>query len=102
MCRSGLLRFPYRSGQSETEIAPIVGTQEQANDLIAYIADQHGEDDEKGIWDTNIFGKTVRQLVEEGMDTKVDRLGDESRIKLQETIQKVVNDGNGGLVCIII
>ena len=86
----------------ETEIAPIVGTQEQANDLIAYIADQHGEDDEKGIWDTNIFGKTVRQLVEEGMDTKVDRLGDESRIKLQETIQKVVNDGNGGLVCIII
>lgn len=46
--------------------------------------------------------KTVRQLVEEGMDTKVDRLGDESRIKLQETIQKVVNDGNGGLVCIII
>ena len=74
----------------------------QANDLIAYIADQHGEDDEKGIWDTNIFGKTVRQLVEEGMDTKVDRLGDESRIKLQETIQKVVNDGNGGLVCIII
>ena len=46
--------------------------------------------------------KTVRQLVEEGMDTEVDRLGDESRIKLQETIQKVVNDGNGGLVCIII
>lgn len=90
------------TANTETEIAPIVGTQEQANDLIAYIADQHGEDDEKGIWDTNIFGKTVRQLVEEGMDTKVDRLGDESRIKLQETIQKVVNDGNGGLVCIII
>lgn len=56
----------------------------------------------KAIWDTNYLWKTVRQLVEEGMDTKVDRLGDESRIKLQETIQKVVNDGNGGLVCIII
>lgn len=70
--------------------------------MIAYIADQHGEDDEKGIWDTNTFGKTRSSLVEEGMDTKVDRLGDESRIKLQETIQKVVNDGNGGLVCIII
>lgn len=86
----------------ETEIAPIVGTEQQAQDLITYIAEQAKEEDGNGIWDTNIFGKTVRQLVEEGMRVKVDRLGDESQAKLQETIQKVVNDGNGGLVCIII
>lgn len=86
----------------ETEIAPIVGTEQQAKDLIDYISGQHGESEENGIWDTNIFGKTVRQLVEEGMDAKVNRLGEESQLKLQETIQKVVNDGNGGLVCIII
>lgn len=86
----------------ETEIAPIVGTQQQAQDLIEYISGQNSGDDENGIWDTNIFGKTVRQLVEEGMESKVGKLTDESQIKLQETIQKVINDSNGGLVCIII
>lgn len=85
----------------ETEIAPIVGTEEQAKDLIEYISGQGGENPD-GIWDTNIFGKTVRQLVEEGMDSKVNKLTQESQMKLQETIQKVINDSNGGLVCIII
>jgi len=83
----------------ETEIAPIVGTKEQAEDLINYINDNENPD---GIWDTNIFGKTIRQLVDEGIQSKINRLNDESRQKLQETIQKVINDSNGGLVCIII
>jgi len=86
----------------ETEIAPIVGTQQQAEDLIEYISGQNSDDGDGGIWDTNIFGKTVRQLVEEGMESKVGKLTDESQLKLQETIQKVINDSNGGLVCIII
>lgn len=87
----------------ETEIAPIVGTEEQAKDLIDYISGRgDNADGDESIWDTNIFGKTVRQLVEEGMENKVGRLTDESQVKLQETIQKVVNDSNGGLVCIII
>lgn len=85
----------------ETEIAPIVGTQQQAEDLIQYISGKNTEKQES-IWDTNIFGKTVQQLVEEGMENKVNRLTDESQLKLQETIQKVINDSNGGLVCIII
>lgn len=85
----------------ETEIAPIVGTQQQAEDLIQYISGKNTEKTES-IWDTNIFGKTVQQLVEEGMESKVNRLTDESQLKLQETIQKVINDSNGGLVCIII
>ena len=54
------------------------------------------------IFDTNIFGKTIRQLVDEGIHSKVNRLTEESQVKLQDTIQKVVNDSNGGLVCIII
>lgn len=83
----------------ETEIAPIVGTREQAEDLINYINDNNNPE---GIWDTNIFGKTVRQLVEEGIHNKINKLTDESQLKLQETIQKVINDSNGGLVCIII
>lgn len=83
----------------ETEIAPIVGTQEQAEDLIHYIRQTESE---SGIWDTNIFGKTVEQLVNDGIAAKVAVIGEESQLKLQDTMQKIVNDSNGGMVCIII
>lgn len=83
----------------ETEIAPIVGTKEQADDLISYI--KEGEDPDS-IWDTNIFGKTVEQLICDGIDSKIAMIGDESQVKLQDTMQKIVNDTNGGLICIII
>ena len=84
----------------ETEIAPIVGTQQQAQDLISYISD--AETSKEGIWETNIFGKTVEQLVNDGITSKVSMIGEESQIKLQDTMQKIVNDSNGGMVCIII
>lgn len=84
----------------ETEIAPIVGTEEQAKDLIRYIADAGSSGE--GIWETNIFGKTVEQLVHDGITGKLAMIGEESQVKLQETMQKIVNDSNGGLVCIII
>lgn len=84
----------------ETEIAPIVGTQQQAEDLIRYISEAGATDD--GIWETNIFGKTVEQLVNDGITGKISMIGDESQMKLQETMQKIVNDSNGGMVCIII
>lgn len=83
----------------ETEIAPIVGTQEQADDLIRFI---NQADMENGIWNTNIFGKTVEQLVNDGITAKVAVIGEESQLKLQDTMQKIVNDSNGGMVCIII
>ncbi len=84
----------------ETEISPIVGTEEQAQDLIKYIGET--DDKENGIWETNIFGKTIEQLVGDGINTKITMIGDESQVKLQETMQKIVNDMNGGMVCIII
>ncbi len=84
----------------ETEIAPIVGTQQQAQDLIDYISDAGTS--KEGIWETNIFGKTVEQLVNDGITGKVSMIGEESQIKLQDTMQKIVNDSNGGMVCIII
>ena len=84
----------------ETEIAPIVGTQEQAEDLIKYI--NQADESDQGIWETNIFGKTVEQLVGEGITSKVASIGEESQVKLQDTMQKIVNDSNGGMVCIII
>lgn len=84
----------------ETEISPIVGTEEQAQDLIRYITDTGTN--EEGIWETNIFGKTVEQLVNDGITGKISMINEESQIKLQETMQKIVNDLNGGMVCIII
>lgn len=82
-----------------TEISPIVGSEEQAKDLIGYI--KSGES-EGNIWDTNIFGKSIGQLVEDGIRGKIQMLGDDCQLKLQETMQKVVNESSGGLVCLII
>jgi stage IV sporulation protein A len=83
----------------ETEIAPIVGSEAQAEDLIKFIKSSN---DEEGIWKANIFGKSIEQLVEDGIHSKISQMSDESQLKLQETMQKIVNDSNGGLVCIII
>ena len=84
----------------ETEISPLVGTENQASDLIKYIG-QSGKE-EGNIWGTNIFGKSIEELVEDEIKSKVYQIGEESQIKLQETMQKIVNDSNGGMVCIII
>lgn len=81
-----------------TEIAPIVGAEEQAKDLVQYIGSEGQED----IWSVNIFGKTIEQLVEDGIRAKTGKITDESQVKLQDTMEKIVNDGNGGMVCIII
>ena len=83
----------------ETEIAPIVGSEEQANDLIAYIRE---EQKESGVFETNIFGKSIGELVEDGIRSKIASMDDECQLKLQDTMQKIVNDSNGGMVCIII
>jgi stage IV sporulation protein A len=85
----------------ETEIAPIVGSEAQAADLITYIK-QNASEQPEGIWNTNIYGKTIEQLVDEGINTKMNKLSDESQIKLQETMQKIINESNGGIICIII
>ena len=84
----------------ETEIAPIVGNEQQAQDLIRYLKEK--SETEEGIWGTNIFGKSVEDLVVEGIRSKLTAINDECQEKLQDTMQKIVNDSNGGLVCIII
>lgn len=84
----------------ETEIAPIVGSEQQANDLIGFIRENSKK--EEGIWETNIFGKSVEQLVEEGIRTKIAHITEESQAKLQDSMQKIVNDSKGGMICIII
>ena len=82
-----------------TEISPSVGSEAQAADLIKYISENSQNGD---VWDTNIFGKSIGQLVEDGIRTKIQMINDDCQVKLQETLQKVVNESNGGLVCLII
>ena len=84
----------------ETEIAPIVGSKEQAEDLISYIKDS--ECSSEGVWSTNIFGKSLGEMMEDGIRDKISKMDDACQTQLQNTMQKVVNDNNGGLVCIII
>ena len=74
--------------------------EETEEDLISYIKET--ENQEGGIWQTNIFGKSIEELVMDGMRNKMSVINDESQTKLQDTMQKIVNDSNGGLVCIII
>ena len=84
----------------ETEIAPIVGSEDQANDLIRYI--REGQQSEEGVWKTNIFGKSIGELMEDGIRNKIAMMDDECQLKFQDTMQKIVNDNNGGMVCIIL
>lgn len=84
-----------------TEIAPIVGSEEQAEELIQYLISLQKENAE-AVWDTNIFGKTMGQMVEDGISHKIERLTEDSQRKLQESMQKIINESNGGLVCFII
>jgi stage IV sporulation protein A len=84
-----------------TEIAPIVGSEEQAQDLISYMT-THGEQSEDGMRTASIFGKTVDKLVEEGVNAKIGNINEECQLKLQESIEKIINESSGGVICFII
>ena len=84
-----------------TEIAPIVGTEEQAEDMITFIKN-NAQESETGIWDTNIFGKSISQIVEEGIQTKVTRLSEATQSKMKDTLQKITNESSRGVICIIL
>lgn len=85
----------------QTEIAPIVGSEQQARDLIAYMK-ENAKNKEDGIWETNIFGKSIEQIVEDGIQAKVSQLTEDCQSRLQDALQKIINDSNGGMICIII
>ena len=84
-----------------TEVSPIVGSEKQSEDLVMYLLQEFEEDPIK-IWDSNIFGKSLHELVNEGLHTKLSRMPAEARMRLQETIERVINEGCSGLICIIL
>ena len=84
-----------------TEITPLIGTEKQCEELMRYILSEF-EDDPQKIWSTNIFGKSLYELVQEGIEGKIYRMPENAQGKLQETVQRIVNEGGGGLICIIL
>lgn len=85
----------------ETVVSPIVGTEKQSEELVHYLLSEFETDPAK-IWESNIFGKSLYELVNEGLHNKLSRMPDESRNKLRETLQRIINEGSGGLICIIL
>ena len=84
-----------------TEVAPIVGSEKQSEDLVMYLLKEFEDSPEK-IWQSNIFGKSLHELVNEGLHNKLSRMPGDARIKLQETIERIINEGCSGLICIIL
>ena len=85
----------------ETEVSPIVGSEKQSEELVNYLLSEF-ESDPKKIWSSNIFGKSLHELVNEGLQTKLFKMPEEAQMKLQETLERIVNEGSGGLICIIL
>ena len=85
----------------ETEVSPIVGSEKQSEEMIHYLL-QEFEGDTAKIWQSNIFGKSFHELVGEDLNAKVKRMPEDAREKLRETLQRIINEGSGGLICIIL
>ena len=84
-----------------TEVSPIVGSEKQSEELVMYLLKEFEESPQK-IWESNIFGKSLHELVNEGLHNKLYRMPSDARMKLQETIERIINEGCNGLVCIIL
>ncbi len=89
------------SANIETEVCPIVGTEKQSEELVHYLLSEF-ESNPAEIWQSNIFGKSLHELVNEGLNNKLNRMPDDAQMKLQETLQKIINEGSGGMICIIL
>ena len=85
----------------ETEVSPVVGTEKQSEELVRYLLEEF-ENDPQRIWNTNFFGKSLHELVREGLSNKLMRMPSDAQEKVQETLSKIINEGNGGMICILL
>ncbi len=85
----------------ETEINPMVGSEQQSEDLVKYLLHEF-EESPASIWESNIFGKSLYELVNEGLHAKLEHMPDDARTKLSETLERIINEGSGGLICILL
>ena len=85
----------------ETEVSPFVGSEKQSEELVNYLLSEF-ENDPIKIWESDIFGKNLHELVNEGLQNKLYRMPEDAQLKLQETLERIINEGSGGLICIIL
>ncbi len=85
----------------ETEVTPVVGTEKQSEELVKYLMSEF-ESDPQQIWQTNFFGKSLHDMVREGLSNKLLRMPEDAREKMQGTLTKIINDGDGGMICILL
>ena len=84
-----------------TEVSPIVGTEQQSEDLVKYLLAKF-ENNPQGIWDTEMFGKSLHQLVQEGLANKIYAMPKDAQSKMRRTLGRIVNEGKGGVICILL
>ena len=85
----------------ETEISPLVGTEQQGEDLVKYLLKEF-ESNPQGLWETNMFGKSLHSLVNEGLNNKIVQMPLEAQKKMRKTLGRIVNEGKGGIICILL
>jgi stage IV sporulation protein A len=85
----------------QTEVNPIIGTEKQSEEMVRYLLSEF-ENDPASIWGTNMFGKSLEEMVKEGLSNKLMRMPEDVQMKIQETLQRIINDGSGGLICILL
>ncbi len=85
----------------ETEVCPVVGTEQQSEDLVNYLLSEF-EQNPKGIWQTNMFGKSLDSLVNENLNSKLTAMPDETQKKMRKTLSRIINEGRGGIICILL
>jgi stage IV sporulation protein A len=93
--------YHFIKANIQTEVIPVVGTEKQGEEFVRFLSEEF-EKNPEGIWKTEFFGKTLHDLVKEGIQAKLSRMPAHAQEKLQETLTKILNEGSGGLICIII
>ncbi len=99
--RAGAQSIHMIRANIEAEINPMVGTEAQSEDLVRFLLKEF-EEDPKSIWNSNMFGKSLYELINEGLHTKLEHMPEESRKKLSETLERIINEGSNGLICILL
>lgn len=85
----------------ETEVCPIVGTEQQSEELVKYLLSEFDQNP-NGIWDTNLFGKPLHNLVNEGLNSKLNAMPIDTQKKMRKTLSRIINEGKGGVICILL
>ena len=85
----------------QTEVSPIVGSEKQSEDVVKFLLKEF-EENPASIWESNMFGKSLHELVNEGLNAKLAHMPEDARMKLADTLRKIINDGSNGLICILL